>query len=652
MMTSSLPCVPVNPVESEPIIMTVLPMSASVSIAASSNPSCQGELVTFTATPTNAGTSPSYQGTVDGFNVGSNVPTYSYIPSDGQTIQCMIQSSSGCGTPQTASSNTISMLVIPVVTAGVTISASANPVCLGSPVTFTAIAVNGGASPTYQWKLNGIMITDPTNQTFTYIPANNDVISCVMTSSLQCVSGNPASSNPITMYAGQNLPVSITIQASTNPICPGYAVTYSATPVNGGSAPLFQWMVNGIIVSGGNGSVFTYTPMNNDQVSCTLTSSQACVSGNPATSNIITMIVVPPPTSVTINASQNPFCNGSTVTCTSTAINGGMNPSYQWQVNGFNVSGATNSSYTFLPSNNDQVNCILTSSSSCVSGNPATSNTVVLNTGTNLPVSVTVSSNVNNVCPGTSVQFTATVTNGGNIPVYQWFKNSIFVGANLPYYNTACNNLDQITCRVTSSLSCANPTAVTSAPLIMNVLQQANVSVSIAASVNESCAGTAVTYTAVSVNPGSNPLYRWKLNGIIVSASASPVFTTIPSNGDLILCQLSSSELCANPNVVNSNTITAVVNSPVPVAVSISASANPVSTGASVTFTAISNNGGASPGYQWKKNGTSVGTNSSTFTYNPENNDIITCILTSSGTCVSGNPATSNPIVMSVTGGK
>jgi uncharacterized protein (TIGR02145 family) len=81
--------------------------------------------------------------------------------------------------------------------AGVTISASANPFCPGSSVTFTASPVNGGTTPSYQWKVNGI--NSGTNPTYTYNPVNGDSIRCIMTSNLSCVTGNPVSSSNIIM---------------------------------------------------------------------------------------------------------------------------------------------------------------------------------------------------------------------------------------------------------------------------------------------------------------------------------------------------------------------------------------------------------------------------------------------------------------------
>jgi len=86
------------------------------------------------------------------------------------------------------------------------------------------------------------------------------------------------------------LPVSISISPSANPVCGGIPVTFIATPINGGSLPGFQWQVNGVN-SGGNTSDYTYLPVDGDIVSCVLTSSEDCVTGNPATSNSIIMSI-------------------------------------------------------------------------------------------------------------------------------------------------------------------------------------------------------------------------------------------------------------------------------------------------------------------------------------------------------------------------
>ncbi|NCA78054.1 MAG: PKD domain-containing protein, partial [Alphaproteobacteria bacterium] len=54
--------------------------------------------------------------------------------------------------------------------------------------------------------------------------------------------------------------------------------------------------------------------------------------------------------------------------------------------------------------------------------------------------------------------------------------------------------------------------------------------VSVSASANNICAGTPVTFTAVPTNPGTSPVYQWKVNGV-GTGSNSPVFAYAPANG-------------------------------------------------------------------------------------------------------------------------
>gem|GEM_PF-228116 len=173
------------------------------------------------------------------------------------------------------------------------IAPSANPVCSGTSVTFTATPTNGGASPTYQWKRNGTNV-GTNSPTYVLSPNNNDLITCVLTSDLSCATGNPATSNAITMTVNPLLPVSVVITASANLVCSGTSVTFTATPTNGGTSPVYQWKRNGTNM-GTNSPTYILSPNNNDVITCVLTSDLSCPTGNPATSNIITMTVNPQP---------------------------------------------------------------------------------------------------------------------------------------------------------------------------------------------------------------------------------------------------------------------------------------------------------------------------------------------------------------------
>jgi uncharacterized protein (TIGR02145 family) len=359
--------------------------------------------------------------------------------------------------------DTILLSLAPLVHVSVNITASSNPFCAGMPVTFTAYATNEGTLPGYQWKVNGIN-AGPGNPVYSFSPSNGDIVSCVLNSSIPCTIGNPATSNSITMVENANVTVSVSISSSINPACAGTLVTYTATPTNGGTTPVYQWKVNGSIV-GTTNPVYSYVPANGDVITGILTSNVACASGNPATSNAITVTVNQNlPVSISINASANPVCAGSQVTFTAVTINGGPVPFLQWKVNGANV-GSNSSAYSYNPASGDLVTCILTSNAICPTGNPATSNTIVMTVNPVLPVSISISASVNPVCSGNPVTYTAAPINGGNTPLYQWKVNGYIVGTNSPAYSYNPISGDEIVCILTSSIACP-----TGNPAISNII--------------------------------------------------------------------------------------------------------------------------------------------------------------------------------------
>jgi uncharacterized protein (TIGR02145 family) len=346
----------------------------------------------------------------------------------------------------------------------ISIMSSTNNVCQGTSVTFNAHTTYGGSSPIFQWKVNGV-VSGLNDSIFTYTPANADVVNCTITSSnTVCISNNPATSNSITMDILQLQPVSVSVNA-LNPVCAGTLVTFTATSLNGGLSPIFQWKVNGTI-QGANLSTYTYIPLNGDIITCTVLSNANCPTNNPATSPPLTMIVNPNlAVIVSISTPSNPFCLGSSVTFTATPSNGGV-PIYQWQVNGVNA-GTNSSTYTYTPAGGDVVTCVMNSSLICTMGNPATSNSITMIVNTGLPAGVTIVATQNPFCPGSSVTFTATPINGGT-PVYQWKVNGINVGINSNTYTYNPVNNDSVRCIMTSNLLCVTGNPASSAKIIMS----------------------------------------------------------------------------------------------------------------------------------------------------------------------------------------
>ncbi len=288
------------------------------------------------------------------FGLQTAAGTYTAIATDGST---------SCSSNMIGS---VSVGINPLVSPAVTISTGVGTnICSGEVITFTAMAVNGGGGPSYQWTVNG----SPTGigSTYTYAPANGDVVAVTMTSSAACATPSTAS-NSIAMTVNNSEMPGITVTANPGTsICQGTIVNYTATATFGGSAPTYAWILNG--VNSGSASTFSYTPANGDEIYCVVTSNYHCRLANTATSTHMNMeVALPIAPTVTITA--NPGTNiapGETVVLTATASGAGVSPSMQWYVNGSAVTGAnlpTFASSNFA--NGDSVSCEVTTTSGCI----------------------------------------------------------------------------------------------------------------------------------------------------------------------------------------------------------------------------------------------------------------------------------------------
>jgi hypothetical protein len=174
---------------------------------------------------------------------------------------------------------------VPTLTA--TATATPGTICAGSSTQLNVIRSGGLPGYTYQW-IPATGLSNPAIINPVATPAATTTYYCNVTDAL----GTVVSSSGVTVTVNPYLPVSVNVTASANPSPPGNFVTFTATPVNGGASPSYQWRVNGANVGTGL-PTYSYVPSYNDMVYCIVTSNYACPSGNPAASNIINMIVVP-----------------------------------------------------------------------------------------------------------------------------------------------------------------------------------------------------------------------------------------------------------------------------------------------------------------------------------------------------------------------
>ena len=364
-------------------------------------------------------------------------------------------------------------------------------------------------------------------------------------------------------------------------LCAGTIDTFTATPVNGGSSPTYQWYQNGAVV-GTNAAIFiTSTLSNNDSIWVVMSSNAICASSANDTSNHITLTVFSPAVdtitasicpsdsfvlgsqayytagsyndtlhaasangcdslvtlNLTVTSTVTPsvtlttghshtICVGTRITFTPHPTNGGSSPSYQWYVSGNPVS----TSATFVDStlaNGDSVWVVMVSNAPCVTTDTATSTAIIYAVDSFVTPGVTIySSNTGDtLCDNTMANLLAIGTNGGNNPDYQWQRNGVNVGNSNTYVANTILNGDVYTCIITSTAACLTQRKDTSSPIIFTVIPYPSVTVS--ASSSKVCPGDSVSLTA---SGGSS--YVWNTGATSQSIFSTGGIYTVTATGN------------------------------------------------------------------------------------------------------------------------
>ena len=115
---------------------------------------------------------------------------------------------------------------------------------------------------------------------------------------------------------------------TTNTVCELTEVTFTATAEDVGSNPTYQWLINGAS-AGGNAPVFTTNQLlDGDAVTLEVTSSLGCATGEIASSNSISINVIPPPE---ITCQADSFVSNQPTFFEVEVTNGGLAPfEYFW----------------------------------------------------------------------------------------------------------------------------------------------------------------------------------------------------------------------------------------------------------------------------------------------------------------------------------
>ncbi|MES2703193.1 MAG: T9SS type A sorting domain-containing protein [Bacteroidota bacterium] len=231
---------------------SAIPPRVLASLIIGSNPDCPGHPLTFEAYPINGGPGPIYQWLINGVpQIGSDSLTFTRIFSANDTVSVRMISNSPCRTFDTAYSDGI-RVIHDSLTAGITISVTDNPICLGNADTFTAVVTNAGLGWTISWYVDTTFIPGAVGPVYITDSLYNDAhVYAILHAPDPCVINDTTISNVIIMSV---LPlttpmITVTMIQGSNPGCLDSTVTFRATVSGFGTGATSNWYINGVPVA-------------------------------------------------------------------------------------------------------------------------------------------------------------------------------------------------------------------------------------------------------------------------------------------------------------------------------------------------------------------------------------------------------------------
>jgi len=294
-----------------------------------------GESVTFSALA--AGTTPSYQWQRGGQNILYATNTTYAISSatlkdSGAVFRCIATNSAGSDTSDLA------VLIVHLIPPTITSHPQSAAVQVNQRATFQVYAT--GTALAYQWQKNSVDIDNATDTSYTTPLASNSDNGA----QFRCIVSNGAgrdTSNAATLTVAVLVAPQITSEPEDASVTAPQTATFTVTA--SGTSPSYQWQKSGTNITGAQSSSYT-TP------ATTVTDNGAtfrCIVRNGAgadTSRSATLSVTLIAPQISSDPKDVAVEAGNSASFSVTAS--GATPSFQWQRNGSDISGAQSSSYS------------------------------------------------------------------------------------------------------------------------------------------------------------------------------------------------------------------------------------------------------------------------------------------------------------------
>lgn len=250
--------------------------------AGSNSPVCLGQDINLTAS-TISGATYTWVGP-GGYSSTSQNPMRTSATSTMAGAYTVSAIRNGCYSAPTST-------IVAVVTAP-TVNVYPSPkdsICQGATVTFVATSSNAGSGPIYTWYRNNSPVLTGGTSFPTSAVNDLDEFYVTVTTNGVCATPYTDTSNRITMRVLPWLAPAVTIIANPSiTVTSGTMIKFTATPVNGGNTPRYQWTRNGSAIVGATSNIWgASTLSNNDQICVDMTSNYLCPTPSKVKSNCI-----------------------------------------------------------------------------------------------------------------------------------------------------------------------------------------------------------------------------------------------------------------------------------------------------------------------------------------------------------------------------
>lgn len=353
--------------------IAILPVvTPSVSLSPTTVNQCAGSTITFTATPSNGGTNPTYAWLVNGATAPGSTSSNTYTTSSlttGDVVKVIMTSNAQCLAGSATSERSTTSITINSYTSFNLSINNPGPFCDGKNNSYHATPLDAG-NGTYRWYVTrgGVERQVPDNERdmssgygYIFTPhedfplRNNDVLKCTFTSNRQCVTTNPVISNSRTVAVTNSIDPKITIDVISHDlpvtVCAGETFTFKAAPPPNALYTLsgYQWTLDGEQITNNNTNTFSTSSFTNESI-VTVTASSAnggCITNNPVptvTTEGSPMSVVPHFVANIVPSGTKKLASWASQTIIASPV--GPEYSYEWYKDGSVIPDETSSTYT------------------------------------------------------------------------------------------------------------------------------------------------------------------------------------------------------------------------------------------------------------------------------------------------------------------